>query len=120
MNETVIEKTAGQDKYEKFFAGKNPIPWERLSYSERSRWELKAKIAFEAITEHHIAFARAVVELARQHKMTSISLAFQQSFGVNRSPHEVRMQWTPGRHNCEDNIKLTCDFSEYVEERIKG
>lgn len=75
-----------------------------------------------AITDEHIAFARAVVDLARQHKMDGIRLEFGPSFShptltdyIART--RVTMSWSEGRHGDASNISLECRAAMAIEEK---
>jgi hypothetical protein len=113
------EKTVGQVGYEKFTASLNyrTTPWEQLPYTEKIRWELKVNTAAEVISESHILFACEVVELARKYEMAGISMSFRKSYNSKLPTHEVMMEWSPGRHECECYIRFTCNFREHVVER---
>lgn len=75
-----------------------------------------------AITEEHIAFARAVVELARQHKMNRLRLEFAPAFlhptlrGFGNT-ETITMSWSEGRHGDSNKINLECRAVVGVEEK---
>ena len=62
-----------------------------------------------AITDHDIAFAQAVVALARQHGMTGISMEFRQNFDLAQVTGcycGKRITWSEGRHGDSSDIKF--------------
>lgn len=62
------------------------------------------------ITEEHIAFARALVALARQHGMNHIHATFDMSASkgapVDVMYAPVKLNWSQGRHGSKGNIHL--------------
>lgn len=59
------------------------------------------------IRPHHEAFARAVVTLAREHKMNNIKISFRTSFNnPHRDWHEVEATWQEGRHGAKSRIGM--------------
>ena len=97
----------------------NSKPWEELTPEEQERFRLSFRISAEAVTDRHKEFARAVVELARKHKMSGVTMTFCAEWDSGMPKHDVHMQWGQGRHGCESYIKLTCSFQEHVTEKVK-
>lgn len=76
------------------------------------------------INDRHLAFARAVVALAREHAMDGLKLEFHETFRFNDQPadfnHEnISMHWHSGRHGSESQIQLECRASAKIEEKAK-
>lgn len=71
-----------------------------------------------AVKQHHIDFARAVVKLAREHKMDNLHLRFQDSISQRdfASYEQMSMYWAEGRHGDQNDISINCQaqvkFSE--------
>lgn len=72
-----------------------------------------------SINERHEAFARAVVALAREHRMNHLALSFDESssrnFSVDFSRHSgpmVHCTWSEGRHGDETNIIMRSESHE--------
>ena len=93
--------------------------WEELTTEEQERFRLSFRISAEAVTDRHKEFARAVVELARKHKMGSVHMTFNAEWGAGLPQHDVHMKWGQGRHGCKADIMLTCTFQEHVSEKVK-
>jgi hypothetical protein len=73
-----------------------------------------------AIEQHHKAFARAVVALAREHQMDRLKLDFKTGFNHPSGSifgECITMTWNTGRHSDVNNIFLECRASEGIEER---
>lgn len=77
------------------------------------------------IQPEHRAFARAVVALAREHKMTDIQLAFRCSLrsaaGSQLLPWSyevIKATWCEGRHGEESNIAMETRATEGVTEKL--
>lgn len=73
-----------------------------------------------AVTDQDVLFAQAVVALAREHGMTSISLEFRHNFelSLKTTSHErKRVQWSEGRHGDLSEIKFTVEASASFPER---
>lgn len=76
-----------------------------------------------AVTDEDVNFARAVVELARQHGMTSITLEFRQDFdlAIKTSSHErKRVQWSSGRHGDHSEIKFSVEATASFPEQQRS
>lgn len=70
------------------------------------------------IVKEHEAFARAVVALAREHKMDSLTLSFRMSATNEQCCFEkVQMDWTTGRHGVHANIRLSSEAQLSIEEK---
>lgn len=72
-----------------------------------------------SITNEHIAFARAVVALAREHKMDSIDITFRPGFySPVKYPDNVRVRvcWSSGRHGDKSNMTFSFEESKSVPE----
>lgn len=69
------------------------------------------------IDGHHIEFAKAVVALAREHRMSKIEITFEKSFHhhartYNPSFHgSVQARWSEGRHLAPAKISLSAATS---------
>lgn len=75
--------------------------------------------------EKHAAFARAVVALAREHQMDSLTVSFRANFNSlfppGQPPSEVysgqvTMAWSEGRHGDRNEIKLRFEGGITVDE----
>lgn len=75
--------------------------------------------------EKHAAFARAIVALAREHQMDSLTVSFRANFNclfpTGQSPAEiysgqVQMSWSEGRHGSRNEIKLRFDGGITIDE----
>lgn len=65
-----------------------------------------------SVTDQDVAFARAVVALARQNGMTGITLEFRHNFDLlleTRSHERKRVQWSAGRHGDRSEIKFNVE-----------
>lgn len=74
-----------------------------------------------AITDHDIAFAQAVVALARQHGMTGIDMGFRQNFDLSQQTGcycSKRITWTEGRHGDDSPIKFRTEAEASVPEKV--
>lgn len=113
--------SAIKKKYEEFAAEfkHSKKSWESLTPEEQERFRLSFRIAAEAVTERHKEFARAVVLLAREHKMGCVHMTVNAEWNSGIPTHDVNMQWGQGRHGCSADIKLTCAFQEHVAEKVK-
>ena len=70
------------------------------------------------VTEEHRDFARAVVALAREHKMSSLQMTFRCSYTFSSGPWEqIRMQWSEGRHGVESQIELRTESIDRISEK---
>lgn len=74
------------------------------------------------ITDKHVEFARAMVELARKHGMTDLELTYRRgyNFPADGGPDQhqtVRMSWAAGRHGAEGWIKLSAESNQQVPEK---
>lgn len=74
------------------------------------------------ITDPHVAFARAMVALCREHGcgrfQASFSLASSRFFREGLSDHtQVQMDWTEGRHGVDDRIGLRAESRVGVSEK---
>lgn len=86
------------------------------------------------ITDRHIAFARAMVALAREHGMNNLNLTFNQSHGARHAHfagiaglssgpdqfQQVQMFWSEGRHGDTNRIQFKTQGSMDVPERAAG
>lgn len=74
------------------------------------------------IKGHHRDFARAVVALARQHKMDRIECAFEENFSLSRenehSTQRVSLTWKEGRHGAQSRIVLNAHATIHESEEI--
>lgn len=69
----------------------------------------------------HVAFAKAVVALAREHHMTQICMSFCADFSRHMEgvPHEkVDLVWSQGRHGAEENIHLHMNVRLTTTEKV--
>lgn len=74
----------------------------------------------KTITQRHVDFARAVVELAREHGFANLRLTYRESltwqFQHERDRHwnsaDVTMNWHEGRHG--DRQRLTIEYRAAV------
>ena len=76
---------------------------------------------FKMVTDRHKAFARAVVALAREHRMNNLDMTFRESLRSLPSPEprcweQVRMTWSEGRHGDKGRIELTTQAKEEIPE----
>lgn len=73
-----------------------------------------------AVTQRHIDFARAVVRLAREHKMDGLTLQFRDSFSARDADHysyeQMNMIWAEGRHGDTTRISIRCDATTSFDE----
>jgi hypothetical protein len=71
----------------------------------------------------HVEFARALVALARQHKIGSLDVTFRDSVSaINSGPDfwnwkQMRMQWGEGRHGDATRITLKHEAETQVDEQ---
>lgn len=84
------------------------------------------------VTKRHVAFARAMVALARQHKMDNLCLTFSRGYGgyMDRRDddepeglaqhQQVRMTWRAGRHGAKEQIALHTEETTRVPETDGG
>lgn len=74
-----------------------------------------------AVKQRHIDFARAVVKLAREHKMDGLIVQFRDSFSVRAADRfeseQMHMTWAEGRHGDTSRISLKCDAHTSFDER---
>lgn len=72
------------------------------------------------ITDRHREFAKAVVALAREHKMNNLRMDFQVAYTMEELPHQtyeqVSMNWTSGRHGDKGQIHLETKAVENISE----
>jgi hypothetical protein len=73
------------------------------------------------ITDEHKAFARAVVELARKHKISNVDLTFRENFWHRDEPgtsslHNIEVRWSEGRHQARDRIHIKTVIEQALEE----
>lgn len=70
------------------------------------------------IVKEHEDFARAVVKLAREHKMDSLMLSFRMSINhEQRCFEKVSMDWHSGRHDAPCRITLRTEAQQQIEEK---
>jgi hypothetical protein len=67
----------------------------------------------EPIKDYHVAFARAVIALAREHGVGHVNLKFRRASSriYNRDidawdATEIQVAWHEGRHGSKDNIRI--------------
>jgi hypothetical protein len=73
-----------------------------------------------AVTDHDVEFAQAIVALARQHKMTGITLEFRQNFDLSQSTGcycGKRISWSEGRHGAGTTIKFRTEAEASFPEK---
>ena len=75
----------------------------------------------EPITERDVAFARAVVALARAHGMDGLRMEFRHNFRTSVGVYSKKnVQWSEGRHgddaNIMFNLEAAASFSEKDEQ----
>jgi hypothetical protein len=61
------------------------------------------------VTDQDVAFARALVALCREHKMTGFQLEYRPNFelGSALGQHETRkVNWAEGRHGAGSQIRF--------------
>ena len=73
-----------------------------------------------AITEQHHAFARAVVAIAREHKMDNLRVNFKDNFESNFLGEDISFSWSSGRHGDRANIRLECRAMIGIDELAAG
>lgn len=76
-----------------------------------------------AVKDRHIDFARALVKLAREHRMDSLQVTFRDSFSARADDHfsheQMTMNWHEGRHGDLSNIVIRCEASVSIPEEQK-
>lgn len=74
-----------------------------------------------SINEKHMAFARALVKLARDNEMGNLNVSFRQSYSVRDEPlsETVHMNWVEGRHGDHSNIVLRAEATLVLSEQSK-
>lgn len=72
------------------------------------------------ITDRHREFAKAVVALAREHKMNNLKMDFQVAYTMEELLHQtyeqVSMSWSSGRHGDKGQIHLESKAVETITE----
>lgn len=76
----------------------------------------------QPVTDAHVAFARAVVELARKHNADDIILQFRltggrRMFEGRHDPTRMTATWHSGRHDVEAQITLRAEAQIQVGEK---
>lgn len=72
------------------------------------------------MNQEHKDFAKAVISLARQHKVGSVVLKFRFSFCVGDASHEeVTVSWAEGRHGDKGTISISATCHETISENIE-
>lgn len=73
-----------------------------------------------AVTDQDVEFAQAVVALARQHKMTGITLEFRQNFDLSQATGNYcgkRLSWSEGRHGADATIRFRTEAEATFPEK---
>lgn len=81
--------------------------------------EEESNLSMAAIQDRDIAFARAVVGLARQHGMTSVTMEYRHSFSTALGSAEYamrRLSWAEGRHESKAAIKFRLEAERTFSE----
>jgi hypothetical protein len=72
------------------------------------------------IVDRHREFAKAVVALAREHKMDSLKMDFRDAYTMEELPRRtyegVTMSWASGRHGDKGQIHLETRAIEDIGE----
>ncbi|MDF3837098.1 hypothetical protein P3W85_29705 [Cupriavidus basilensis] len=77
----------------------------------------------KTVTQRHVDFARAVVELARQHGMSNLRMSYRESHssawtrGESWNSEEVTMNWSEGRHGDQSKLSLEYRAAVAVDEK---
>ena len=76
------------------------------------------------ITDAHKAFARAMVALAREHKMNQFDVNMTCRLGFRHegpgSFDTVRFTWSEGRHGAESRIEIHAAEQVYISEKFSA
>ncbi len=77
----------------------------------------------DELKPEHVDFARALVALAREHKVGSLEVTFRDSVSTIHSVpdfwrwKQMRMTWSEGRHGDSSRITLKHEAETQVDER---